>query len=206
MARLAVLLLMAACSGGDSATDAAVVSPDVQVDATTCATRMCGATCCPTAGHVCAPSGGACACPAALVREPFSTVIDQMDTMRQAPDVLGIGIVDGTDGKLHALVVGFHPTTTAVGTDIVLPVVPLGDVPFVGFGYDVNIASQTTRATYFSSQGTLRLTRRCAAGVAGTMASVTLREQTSIDDQTPHPQGCMLAVPDLAFDFGSSCP
>lgn len=138
--------------------------------------------------------------------QPFDTVIDRMDAVMQAPAVLGIGVINGTDTQLHALVVAFDPVATPVGTDIALPVTPLGQAPFVALGYDVNITSQTTRSTYFSSQGTLNLTRRCAAGVAGTIANVTMREQTAINDPTPHPLGCTLVIPDLAFDFGAACP
>ena len=120
--------------------------------------------------------------------------------------MLGIGVVSAPDGKLHALVVGFDPIATPVGSDITLPTSPLGGVPFVALGYDVNVAKQTTRSTFFSAQGTLNLTRRCPAGVAGSIRGITMREQTTPDDATPAPSGCTLAIPDLAFDYGGNCP
>src|SRR2546423_2258985 len=136
----------------------------------------CGATCCATAAYECAPG---CTCPSGIVPQPFATVITQMDTMRKAPAVLGIGVMSAPDGKLHAIVVAFDPMATPINSDIALPTMPFGAVPFVALGYDVNVAKQTTRSTFFSSQGTLNLTRRCAAGVAGSIRGVTMREQTT---------------------------
>jgi hypothetical protein len=205
MWRMVVIVLAAACNGDETTVDATTTG-DARRDGSSCATRTCGTTCCPTLAHRCTTAGNACECPNSLVPMPFATIIDQMDTTRQPPDVLGIGILDGPDAKLHALVVGFHPTTTATGTDFALPIAPLGTTPFVGVGYDVNVAAQTTRSTYFASQGTLNLTRRCPMGVAGSITGLVMREQTSIDDETPHPQGCMLTVPDVVFDYGNVCP
>jgi hypothetical protein len=132
-------------------------------------------------------------------------VIAQMDTVRKAPVVLGIGIFSGTDSKLHALVIGFDPSLVPIGTNITLPTAPLGDAPYVGLGYDVNVSMQTTRSTFLASQGTLNLTRACPQGVAGTISGVMVREQTTIDDPTPAPAGCTITVPDLSFDYGSAC-
>ena len=141
-----------------------------------------------------------------VLPDPLATIIEQMDTVMQPPEVLGIGIVDGTDGLLHAFVVAFHPTDTPVDTDLVLPSAPFGAVPFAAVGFDVNVAQQTTRSTFFPAAGTLRLVRRCEVGVAGTLTGAVLREQTRIDDQTPHPDGCTLTLPDIAFDYGQPCP
>jgi hypothetical protein len=200
---VAIAVMLAGCGGGHGKPDAATTKDAHPDGAPACANMMCGATCCATAAYECTP---ACMCPSGIVPQPFSTVITQMDTMRQAPDVLGIGVFSGTDSKLHALVVAFDPVNTPVGTDITLPTSPFGSAPFVALGYDVNVAMQTTRSTFFSSQGTLNLTRRCAAGVAGTIRGITMREQTSQADPTPAPAGCTLTVPDLAFDDGSTCP
>lgn len=200
MERLCVIVLVAACNGsGGSSADARTP------DADQCATTMCGATCCPSPAHVCSAGGDSCECPAALVPDPFSTVIEMMDATRIAPNVVGIGVVNGPDGNLHALVIGFHPTNTAIDTDFTLPTLPHGDAPFVALGYHINLIAQTTRSTYFASQGTLRLTRRCPMGVAGSMAGIMLREQTALEDTTPHPMGCSVSVPDLAFDFSGTC-
>jgi hypothetical protein len=197
-----VALALTGCGGGGAKTDAG--PGDVGGDgAPTCANMSCGATCCATAAYLCAP---ACTCPSAILPQPFSTVITQMDTTRKAPAVLGIGVVSGSDSKLHALVVAFDPTATPVGADIALPASPFGDAPFVALGYDVDVGKQTTRSTFFASEGTVNLTRRCAGGVAGSITGVMMREQTSPDDPTPAPGGCTLAVADLAFDYGSSCP
>jgi len=128
-----------------------------------------------------------------------------MDTVRKAPAVLGIGVFSGTDGKLHALVVAFD-ASSPIGSDVTMPNSPFGSTPYVALGYDVNIGAQSTRSTYFVSQGTLKLTRACASGVAGSITGVMMREQTTIDDPTPAPMGCTLAIPDLAFDYAGSCP
>jgi hypothetical protein len=198
-----IAIVLAACGGHNAAKKDAAIA-DARVDtAPACANKLCGATCCATAAYECAP---ACTCPANIIPQPFSTVITQMDTMRMAPDVLGIGVVSGTDSKLHALVVAFDPTMTPLATDIALPTTPFGGAPFVALGYDVNVSNQTTRSTFFVSQGTLNLTRRCPAGVAGSIRGVTLREQTAQNDPTPAPNGCTLAIPDLSFDYGAACP
>lgn len=168
-----------------------------------CATTTCGTTCCATAAQICSPG---CSCPSAFVPQPFSTVIAQMDTTRIAPAVLGIGVFSGTDSKLHALVVAFDPATVPLNTDITLPVSPFGSPPYVGLGYDVNVSNQTTKSTFFASQGTLHLTRACASGVAGSVTGVMLREQTSMDNPQPAPMGCTIALPDLSFDYAGSCP
>jgi hypothetical protein len=139
------------------------------------------------------------------VPQPFSTVITQMDTVMMAPAVLGIGVFSGTDSKLHALVIAFDPASVQLNTDITLPVSPFGSTPYVGLGYDVNVANQTTRSTFFASQGTLNLTRACASGVAGTVTGVMLREQTAQNNPQPAPMGCTIALPDLSFDYAGAC-
>jgi hypothetical protein len=201
------LTVLVACGGGGDTTIDAPGAPDARIDAPpVCPTTTCGDTCCASPAHGCADPGPTCACPTSVLPDPLATVIEQMDTVMRPPDVLGIGIVDGTDGQLHAFVVAFHPTDTPLDTDLVLPVAPLGDAPFAAVGYDVNVTAQTTRSTYFPAGGTLRLVRRCAGGVAGTLTGGVLREQTSIDDATPHPEGCMLTLPDITFDYGQPCP
>lgn len=182
-------------------------APAVVIDAAppdgACATALCGAACC-TPAQACETT--TCTCPAPFVPSPFESPIERMDTTTDPPNVVGAGVFVNPpgSGNLHVLVIGFHPTDTAVDTDHDLAAV---EVPYAGVGYQVNIMTEQPRAMYNGTAGTLRLTRRCAAGVAGTLTNVTVEEIVSTDDPTPIPGGCTFTIPSLAFDIGSSaCP
>jgi hypothetical protein len=207
VALAAALAWAGACGGGDDdddqATDASsppmadAARPDAAPpDADPCA------LCTPT--QDCA---AACACPADPSFDPFTPILTMMDTAMLAPTVLGIAAFSPDGADIHALVVGFHPTDTPVGVDIDLSTVPLSDAPFVGLGYDVDVASMTTRGTLRSTAGTLHLTRRCNAGVGGTMAGVVLVEvDAEADPPVVLPGGCSFTIPSVAFSFGAACP
>jgi len=134
-------------------------------------------------------------------------LIEQMNDTAAAPAILGIGAFSDADGLIGAVVVGFDPTTTPLDTDVDLALVPLGGTPYVALGYDVNLTTMMPRAAFRSTSGTIRLTRRCAAGVAGTMTGVQTVELTSpAPPPVLLPGGCAISIPALDFDFGGPCP
>ena len=170
---------------------------------------MCGGICCGSASRSCAsPDGGMdCTCPVDVVPTPFTPILTQMSNqMIEPPWMLGIGIFAGQGDAVHALIVSFDPTSTPVDTDITLPTEPFGEPPWVVLAYDVNVVMQTTKSTFFVSAGTLRFTRRCAGGVAGSIRGVTVDEQGDRLDPTPAVGGCRLVIPDLDFDYAADCP
>jgi hypothetical protein len=200
------------CSGGGSkksAPDAAACSAprtmcdtlcvDTSVDPRHCG--GCGVTCSP----IQACEGTGCECPGLTVPNPLSFFIETMDTQMYAPLVLGIGaFTEPNTGALHALVIGFDPQDVVLDTPIALTA---GSTPFVGVGYDVNVATGATRGTLRSTAGTLSLAQACAEGVQGTMADVVVAE---VDATTEPPtvlgNGCSFALPGLTFQLGSNCP
>ena len=62
-------------------------------------------------------------------------------------------------------------------------------------------------AGYYATAGTIRFTRACMEGVAGTLSGLTFTEQTTARDQTPYPdgKGCSFSVNEIAFDIGGAC-
>jgi hypothetical protein len=211
-AMLALACAIGCGSDDDGAPDAG--SPDAAApDAAVCAMTMCGEDCvdtatshdhCGTCSESCTPAQdcaeSACACPAITVAED-AFVLAQMDTDMLAPTILGIGLY-GDEPLVHALVIGFEDPGTDTGTDIDLAA---GAPPFVGLGYDVNVMTQNFRSVYRAQSGTLHLTRRCAAGVAGTIADVAMVE-VDPDSDAVIADGCSLSIASLAFDFGDDCP
>jgi hypothetical protein len=186
-------------------------------DASTCGTECvdtttdplhCGdcLTPCASAARNCVASN--CECPDdPLVPMPLMPLIEQMDTTSAAPAVLGIGAFADADSLIDAVVVGYDPATTPLDVDIDLASVPAGGTPFVALGYDINLTTMTPRAGFRSTTGTLRLTRRCTAGVAGTITGVQTVELTSpLPPPVPVPGGCTITIPAVDFDFGGPCP
>jgi hypothetical protein len=148
-----------------------------------------------------------CACPTLAIASPIMPLVEQIMVAPSPPNAfLGIGVVTDPQSRLHAVVVAFEPGVTPLDTDIDLSTTALGDVPFVGLGWDADIGTMMTRAGYTSTSGTLRLTRACSAGVAGTMTDVLLLENTEPMDPTPAPGGCTFMIPALDFDYGAPCP
>jgi hypothetical protein len=67
------------------------------------------------------------------------------------------------------------------------------------------VTTTQARSTFLATSGSVTLTRRCAAGIAGSLANVTLVE---IDPVTfaPINGGCTTTISQLAFDIGGACP
>jgi hypothetical protein len=138
---------------------------------------------------------------------PFMPLIEQMDDTSAPPATLGIGAFSDADGLIGAVVVAFDPATTPLDTDIDLATVAPGGNPYIALGYDVDLGTMMPRGAFRSTTGTLRLSRRCSAGVAGTITNVQTVELTSpAPPPVPIPGGCTISVPSLDFDFGGPCP
>jgi hypothetical protein len=202
--------IVAACGGGGGG------GPDAttQVDAAVCSLTMCGTDCVDTSSNhdhchdcesACTPaqtcSDSTCACPEIAISAD-NHVLSQMDDQIEAPTILGIAVY--ADGSLiDAVVVGFDGATP-VGTEIDLAAVPGGSAPFVGLGFDVDVATRTYRAVYRATSGTLHLDRACSNGVSGTITGAALVEVDPESDEII-PDGCTAAIDSLAFDDGGPC-
>jgi hypothetical protein len=210
---LALASAMGCGSGSGGAPDGA--PPDaVAPDATACDMTLCGEECVDTATsgehcggcfQPCTPAQdcatSACACPEfALVADDI--ILSQMDADMLAPTILGIGLYPG-EGAVNALVIGFDDPATPTGTDIDLSD---GEPPFVAIGYDIDVETREFRSAYRAQTGTLALTRRCAAGVAGTVTGADLVEvDAEADPPVPLTDGCTATIESIAFDFGDPC-
>jgi hypothetical protein len=200
--------------GGEAEPDAA--APDA---ATPCEETECGGECvdldtahqhCGACFNACTPAQecqadpgpSACECPEINIMEG-ARILASMDSTTLAPAHLGIGAYSDGDA-IQAVVIGFD-LDTLLDTELDLAAVEAGELPFVGLGFQVNIATREPRSVYRAHAGTLTLTRRCAAGVAGTITAAALIE---VDAATTRPliDGCTATIPELAFDYGTSCP
>lgn len=217
-----LLLVACGCGGGNATPDAAppdAAPPDASPpDAIPCDYTRCGNECVDTTSdheHCgdcdvgCSPSqdcdSSDCLCPTiAAPSGAFSPFMVQMDPETMSPTVLGIGVYTPDSVIMHAVVIGFHPTDTPVDTDLDLAESAAGASPFVGFGFDLNVTAKTYRGSFSSVSGTLHLTTRCAAGVAGTMSSVVLQEvDTSVEPSVPFDDPCTIEISSLSFDYSS---
>jgi hypothetical protein len=146
-----------------------------------------------------------CACPdATLVPTPFASTLQVIDP-KQVPGALtGVALFAGPDGASDTLVVGYTPDL-ALGTDLDLAPAGTTGIPFAAIGWHINVSAQTSLTAYFAS-GKLRLTRACAAGVAGKLSNLTFTEQLATRDSNPYPGGCSFSVNEIDFDMGGSCP
>jgi hypothetical protein len=216
--RAAALLALAGVFGcgssdGDGASppDAAPATPD----ATACDLTLCDQDCVDTSTSTdhcggcfqpCTPAqdcaSSSCECPAVeLVAGDF--ILAQMDEEMLAPTILGIGLYGDGSAATNALVVGFADPGTPTETDIDLSE---GAPPFVAIGYDIDVTTRDFRSAYRAQAGTLRLTRACAAGVAGTVTGAELVEvDAEAEDPTPIAGGCATSIPSFDFDFGDPC-
>jgi hypothetical protein len=111
--------------------------------------------------------------------------------------VTGAAEVTGLDGLAHVVVV----TSTATAP-LHAPLAVNGQV-YVAVAYDAVSATQA-RSAYLATAGTVTLTRRCTAGIGGTMADVTLVE---VDEHslTEIPGGCTTQIAQLGFDIAGGC-
>jgi hypothetical protein len=216
--RAAALLVLAGAigcgSGGSDSPDAA--PPDAAApDATTCDLTLCDGDCVDTSTSTdhcggcfqpCTPAqdcaSSNCECPTVeLVAEDF--ILAQMDQDMLAPTILGIGLYGDGSAATSALVIGFDDPDTPTDTDIDLSD---GAPPFVAIGYDIEVSTQEFRSAYRAQTGTLRLSRRCADGVAGTVTGAALVEvDAEAEEPTPIADGCTASIPSFDFDFGDQC-
>lgn len=175
---------------------------------------MCGEECVDTSSNTdhcggcfqaCTPAQDCdqtCRCPAIELSAADYSEFSQMDPDMLAPTILGVGIYSSGD-ILNALVIGFDDPGTTTGTDIDLSA---GDPPFVAIGYQIDVTTREYRSALRAQTGTLRLTRRCAAGVAGTVSAAMLAEiDPDADPPVPLAGGCTAVIPSLDFDFGDPC-
>jgi hypothetical protein len=177
------------CSGTLEACGSACV--DTATDPDHCG--ECGAACSPASSC----SAAACACPSTFLGPDVPVIAAQM--LAAQPGFLsGVVAVTGTDVRTHAVIV---TATADAATDQVLD---MNGQVYVAISYDV-IGTTYARSAYLASAGTVRLTRRCAGGIAGSMENVTLSE---IDLATllPVPDACATTIASLAFDIGAACP
>jgi len=206
------LAIASGCGSGDgaSAADAAPSVPDAAV----CDLMMCGDECVDTSTSTdhcggcfqpCTPAQDCdetCQCPTIEIAAADYTHVSQMDPDMLAPTILGVGVYSKGD-VLNALVIGFDDPGTLTGTDIDLSA---GDPPFVAIGYRIDITTREYRSALRAQTGTLNLTRRCSAGVAGTVTGAELVE-IDPDENAPVPLdgGCTAAIESITFDFGDPC-
>jgi hypothetical protein len=152
----------------------------------------CDEACTPAAS--CAAS--ACACPATFLDDHRPVIATQM--LSSSPGLYtGAVAVTGLDALSHVVVV---TSTTTAPLHTALPV--NGQV-YAAIEYDATSATQT-RSAYLAASGTVTLTRRCAAGIAGTMSNLSLVE---INPTTlaAIPGGCSTSLGQFAFDIGGPC-
>ena len=201
------------CGGSDDSTSPDAAPPALP-DATTCDMTVCDGDCVDTATSTdhcggcfqpCTPAQDcdqSCQCPTiALSADDF--ILGQMDEVMLAPTIIGIGLYGDGSGPTSALVIGFAEPGTPTDTDIDLSA---GDPPFVAIGYDIDIQTREFRSAYRAQAGTLNLTRRCAAGVAGSVTGAAFAEvDPEADPPVPLPDGCTAAIESIEFDVGDPC-
>jgi hypothetical protein len=210
-----VICLLVACKKDDSVSTDAPMGKDAAVDVAACTNTLtmltsCDGTCvdltidqgnCGSCGHACTPAAScatsACACPAEFLGASPPVLATQMVSAASGY-VSGVAGVTGTDGNAHAVVV------TASATAPLATALTIDNQVYVALDYQVTSATQV-RAIYLATAGTVKLSRRCAAGLAGTLHDVDLVE---VDPSTftALPGGCTTTITDLAFDIGQPCP
>jgi hypothetical protein len=152
----------------------------------------CDQTCTPAAS--CAAS--ACACPATFLDDHRPVIASQM-LMPQPGYYTGAAAITGLDALSHVVVV---TSSTAAPLHTALPI--NGQV-YVAIAYDATSPTQT-RSAYLATSGTVTLTRRCAAGIGGTISNVSLVEVNPTTLATV-PGGCSTSITQLAFDIAGPC-
>jgi hypothetical protein len=214
----AVLVALSAC-GNDKAADIDAPpppppAPDAMIDAAECPGMLesCSGLCvnltnddkhCGSCAMACTPAAScadsACGCPAAFIGATPTVLATQM-IMAQTGFVSGVEAVAGTDSNNHGVVVSASataPLNTALTVNV-------NNQVFVAIVYEILGANQS-RSTYLATTGTVKLTRRCTAGIAGTITNASLVE---VDPTTFQPiaNGCSTTIAQLAFDIAQPCP
>lgn len=186
-----------------------------------CALTACGTACVDTSSDeqycggcslACAPAAdckeGGCTCPKGLIPAAPTFFRDMMraDVPQARGLMTGIGLLSEA-GSINALMVAFDPATVPVGIDVDLATVNARkDTVYVGLGFEVDLLMDV-RSAFLATAGTLRLTRACAEGVAGTLTHAMLQEIDLFADLTaPIAGGCASSVPSVAFTIGQDCP
>ncbi len=156
---------------------------------------------CGACGNACVPAASCeaseCACPATFLGGTHQVLATTM-IAAQPGFVSGVDGVLGRDSASHGVVV-----TAAITAPLGTPLAVNGNV-FVAIAYAVSTGTQA-RSTFLATAGTVTLSRRCAAGIAGSLANLALVE---VDPVTfaPIAGGCTTTVTQLAFDVGGPCP
>jgi len=213
----AVLVALSAC-GNDKAAEIDAPPPpppDVMIDAPpTCPGMLesCSGLCvnltnddkhCGSCTTACTPAAtcadSACGCPASFIGAAPTVLATQM-IMSQAGFVSGVAAVTGSDSNNHGVVItaaDAAPLNTSLQVNV-------NNQVFFAVAYDLLSATQS-RSTYLETSGTVKLTRRCTACIAGTVTNATLVE---VDPMTFQPiaGGCSTTITQLAFDIAQACP
>lgn len=208
-------IVVAGCqkdSPSHPAPDAAPQSPDAAaVDANTCPGTLtsCAGNCvnetddhdhCGACDHACVPAASCvsstCNCPAPFIGATPQVLATQM-IQSQPGFVTGVSGVVGTDANNHGVVV------TASATAPLNTALPVNGQVYVAIAYELFTATQA-KSTFLATGGTVRLTRRCAAGLGGTLQNLTFVEVNPTTLQ-PIPDGCTTTIAQLAFDIAQPC-
>jgi hypothetical protein len=144
---------------------------------------------------------GACECPASFMpASPAFLQAVMREDLAQLPGLTtGVGVIQDGD-RLHGLLVAFDPATVSIDTELDLA----AQAVRVGFGYEVD-PLMNIRGAYLATSGTLKLSRACAAGVAGELAAVGAIEIDLFADLAPVENGCAIEVPAVTFAIGEAC-
>jgi hypothetical protein len=210
MLAIAGLLGGPACSGGGSggdtgATDAGVADGGTSL---TCDKTTCGQACVDTAAdrahcgacdNACSPAqecSGQCSCPALMVAaSPGGLYVDDE---KAAPLLLALSMFSA-DGGSHAVAVGYHPIDSPLATDIDLS----SSGEFVALAYKVNLLAGTATASFRAASGTLRFSKRCTGGAAGTITAAHFVELDSSEPPQVIAGGCTYDAPAITFQVGN---
>ena len=217
-----LFVTLAACGGDDEAVavdapavDAPIaIDAPVAIDAPACAGMVCDTVCydtmtdeahcgdCTTAcsaTQVCL--AGNCGCPTITV--PAAPSLLQSETRTMGANTIGVGGILGD--TIDALIAGFPTATVQVGAPYTLT--GSQTPPVVGYGYELDLSTQTPRLAYFASSGVVTFTKICPAGFSGTLTNATFNQVMGLMDPTPVANGCTFQVTSLTFSFGDvSCP
>ncbi|MEZ4402477.1 MAG: hypothetical protein R3B06_20810 [Kofleriaceae bacterium] len=229
-------VLVAACGGGGGdpivVVDASIDAPidaaiDAALPACSAPRMMCGAECVDTSsneqacgdctttctgGQVC--SNSACGCPTVTIPAAPSFLQQMVSSTLLPGATIGLGGYFGA--TIDALVVGRVTADTTVDVPVTLDGTNLGTPPFVAFGYDLDINTQTPAAAFYATAGTLTFTKICLADAAtGQTAGFTavLRDATfagveGLMNPVLTPGGCTFqAAGPITMTFGNvTCP
>ena len=211
-------VLGAACSGDGGVVVAVDAAIDAKVvDASTCQGMICGGECldttldeqhCGSCTTVCDPGEACqlsnCACPPSFVPAAPNFVQQQIDATLLPGATLGIGGM--LNSTIDAIIVAYPTATVQVNHNYDLAGATAGSPPFVAAGYDINLDNFTPSASFYATRGTLRFTKVCADGFAGTLTSGHFVAVMGLMNPTLVPNGCAFDVPTMAFAYGNACP